>query len=303
MYTYIQGSAGNITEIPRNSNHLNFSMFRKLQTPLVFRGFSVKYVLQGTEKYTVNGKKYDVNAGQYLLANGCCEGSVEICSPFPVQGMCIDIAPSLLTEVWASYRETAVPGSHIQENHSFHAAEFPEQRYDSWKTHLGSTLQQLAAQISRAPHAPHHSTPELYYVLAEKIVLDHIPVFADLSSIQATRPGTRKELYRKISRGKEYIDQHFSSSLTTEDIAREAALSEFHFFRLFRMMYGLTPHQYLLQKRLETAHTILEKKQMNVSETAMATGFPDIHSFSKAFKKYWGFPPSALLCYREIGRI
>lgn len=295
MYSFIQDTAWNITGIPKNGNHLNFSVFRKLQTSLTFQGLSVKYVVQGTERYTVNGNKYDINAGEYLLANGCSEGAVEIYSPIAVKGICVHITPALLTDVWASYRETAVPGSHITENHFFNDPEFPEQRYHSGKTYLGSTLQQLAAILSYAPHAHHHFTTELYYKLAENMVLDHIPIFADLSSIQVARPGTRKELYRKISRGKAHIDQNFSVSLKIEQVARDSALSEYHFFRLFRMVYGITPHQYLLQKRLEAARKFLEKKQMNVSETAIATGFPDIHSFSKAFKKHFGLSPSTLL--------
>ena len=86
----------------RMSYLINFSTLSELYCVAPFRSFSVKYVCRGTEKYHVNGNKYTVEDGQYLLANHFSEGFVEIDNT--VRGICIDVAPDVLSEVVASYR-------------------------------------------------------------------------------------------------------------------------------------------------------------------------------------------------------
>jgi AraC family transcriptional regulator len=51
----------------------------------------------------------------------------------------------------------------------------------------------------------------------------------------------------------EFIDQHYAQPLTVASLARRAQLSRFHFIRVFRAATGLTPHQYVRERRLDRA--------------------------------------------------
>lgn len=54
-------------------------------------------------------------------------------------------------------------------------------------------------------------------------------------------------LYKRIVQAKLYIDNHYANNIDLNDISDEAYFSKFHFIRLFKSIYGKTPHQYLTQ--------------------------------------------------------
>ena len=63
----------------------------------------------------------------------------------------------------------------------------------------------------------------------------------------------RQYLYRRVVRAKLFIDAQFSSAIDLDNIADEACFSKFHFVRLFKSIYGRTPHQYLTDVRVSNA--------------------------------------------------
>lgn len=294
MYSVMSNRNNTMDGLPKGDSLVNFSIFTELSTAAIFRSFSIKYVFEGSEQYTVNNKKYCVAKGEYLLANNHCEGDVYIESPKAVKGLCIDIAPYIISQVVASLQrpDTACPD--IALDTFFGTPDFLEDKYQAHNTHLGLFLQPLALYLDTNPFANHQFSKEFYFTLAEKIVADHVHIVQRLSTICAVKQQTRKELYRKTAVGKEFIDTHFRTNPSIEAIAKEAGLSEYHFFRLFKAIYTITPHQYSLRKRLETSYSLLKNKQQSISDIALDVGFSDIHSFSKAFKKYFGITPSSV---------
>ena len=98
------------------------------------------------------------------------------------------------------------------------------------------------------------------------------------------------DLYQRMATAKIYIDEHFQEAIDLEQISKKAFLSRFHFHRLFRQIYKRTPHQYLIQKRLDKAKTLLSENS-TVSKVCNEVGFESIGSFSVLFKKEIGFSP------------
>ena len=99
------------------------------------------------------------------------------------------------------------------------------------------------------------------------------------------------DIYQRIASAKIYIDENYQESIDLEEISHQAFLSRFHFHRLFTKIYRRTPHQYLIQKRLNKAKDLLaENKQ--VTEVCNEVGFESIGSFSVLFKKEIGFAPT-----------
>lgn len=92
----------------------------------------------------------------------------------------------------------------------------------------------------------------------------------------------------------QYIQQHLSQRLSVADLARYACLSEAHFTDCFRQQAGVTPYQYLLNKRLRTVKHLLLSTRLPLSEIADQTGFSSQSSLSHAFRRSFGHPPSAL---------
>jgi AraC family transcriptional regulator len=280
--------------LPKNSNLINYSVLNEFYSPAPFRSFSIKYVVDGSELYSVNGNKYIIKNKQYLLANKHSEGFVEVDSKKSVTGICIDVAPDILSEVVASYLKPDTSISDLALDQFFNSTNFLENKYNAKYTHLGQFMLQLETVLKHNPTHELNLSKEFYYTLSEKIISDHIPVFKQFHSIKAIKAETKKDLLRKIYKGKDYIDLYFTSPLNIDFIAQEIGMSEYHFFRLFKSVLLISPHQYIIQKRLLFTKNLIEKEGVNISTASALSGFSDVHSFSKSFKKYFGFSPSKL---------
>jgi AraC family transcriptional regulator len=86
----------------------------------------------------------------------------------------------------------------------------------------------------------------------------------------------------------------YAEPLGVDDLARAAAMSRFHFSRLFREQVGDAPYQYLVGLRLDRAAELLRGGRHGATEAAMAVGFGDPSRFARAFKARFGVLPSAL---------
>lgn len=98
-------------------------------------------------------------------------------------------------------------------------------------------------------------------------------------------------LYKRIVQAKLFIDTHFGEPVDLDNIAGEACFSKFHFVRLFRKIYGSTPHRYLTRVRIENAKELLQEN-FSVSETCFLVGFESISSFTGLFRRYTKLSPS-----------
>ena len=90
---------------------------------------------------------------------------------------------------------------------------------------------------------------------------------------------------------RKYIDQHYASDINLDLLAFVRYTSKYHLLRLFKRYYGITPRQYLIQKRIEIAKKLLAEG-MSVTECCFEVGFDSPGSFSSLFKRRVGCPPS-----------
>jgi AraC family transcriptional regulator len=96
-----------------------------------------------------------------------------------------------------------------------------------------------------------------------------------------------------LARVLEYIASNLQSEIRLDELARIAGLSTFHFARAFRESTGTTPHQHLLQRRVDAAKALLRGPARNLDAIASATGFADASHLSKAFRRLVGTTPMA----------
>ncbi|MCG8609152.1 MAG: AraC family transcriptional regulator [Pseudomonadales bacterium] len=93
----------------------------------------------------------------------------------------------------------------------------------------------------------------------------------------------------------EWIEEHLGESLTVGRMARYCALSPGYFARAFKAQFGVTPHEYVLSRRIQKARNALCKEGRNLSEIALACGFASHAHMSAAFTARLGISPSALI--------
>jgi AraC-like DNA-binding protein len=80
---------------------------------------------------------------------------------------------------------------------------------------------------------------------------------------------------------------------TIEDVATTVGISRAHFIRQFEALFGLTPHQYRIQARLDLARDLLVRGDRSVTDVCFDVGFSSLGSFSSLFTRRVGESPSA----------
>jgi AraC-like DNA-binding protein len=105
-------------------------------------------------------------------------------------------------------------------------------------------------------------------------------------------------LYRRIVQAKLFIDKFYPEKIDLANISDEAYFSKFHFIRLFKSIYGKTPHQYLIAVRIDKAQHFFQQNR-SVSEVCFLVGFNSVSTFSGLFTKLVGKTPSQYLRYHN----
>jgi AraC-like DNA-binding protein len=99
-------------------------------------------------------------------------------------------------------------------------------------------------------------------------------------------------LERHLLRARDLVDSRYDEPLDLRRLAREAHVSPRHFSRSFRRVFGETPHQYLLSRRLERARHLLRTTEMPVAEICLEVGFTSVGSFTTTFTRQIGVSPT-----------
>ncbi len=110
---------------------------------------------------------------------------------------------------------------------------------------------------------------------------------------------TPPEVLARLNRAREFIDDCYDLPLDLEEISSHACFSRFHFLRLFRQAFNKTPHQYLIERRIERAKELLSANDLRVTDVCFEVGFQSLGSFSSLFHKSVGHPP---ITFREKSR-
>lgn len=109
-----------------------------------------------------------------------------------------------------------------------------------------------------------------------------------------------RQVDNRILRVIEFIDLHFKKELNNDLLAREAAMATNSYLRLFKQSTGVTLQQFVQNKRIEKAITLMHNQSGSIDQIAEWCGFSDRHHFSKVFKRQVGVAPGV---YRKMHAI
>jgi AraC-like DNA-binding protein len=108
---------------------------------------------------------------------------------------------------------------------------------------------------------------------------------------------TRIEILRRLNLAKEYLYANYDKNISLESLANYACLSVNHLLRTFKLAYNQSPHQYLIQIRLQRAQLLLAKTEFPVYEIVNMVGFKCTSSFIRLFRNRYQTTP---LKYRNV---
>jgi AraC family transcriptional regulator len=251
---------------------------------------SLKAVLSGAAIWEAGRRTFRVDETSYLILNDRQRYSITIESRQPVKTFCLFFERGYVEDIHRSAVTAAgtlldtpyavVPGA---------TAYFEALRPVSADIH--SRLRDFA---TRLPQMSWVEWYEQFLEFAEMLVDDQGQTALAIAKLPATRPSTRTELYRRLLRGRDALLSSTESRLNLKAVAREAALSPYHFHRSFRQVFGEAPHRYLVRHRLSRARELLTCRDRSVTEICMECGFESLPSFSNLFHAHFGIRPSQI---------
>jgi AraC-like DNA-binding protein len=101
-----------------------------------------------------------------------------------------------------------------------------------------------------------------------------------------------EDLNRRLLRARDAMDRAYAEPLDVRAVAAVAHVSEAHFIRTFRAVFGETPHRYLQRRRVERSMFLLRETDRSVTDICLDVGFTSLGTFSRMFREIVGEAPS-----------
>ena len=96
-----------------------------------------------------------------------------------------------------------------------------------------------------------------------------------------------------MRRVREFVEERLEENISIQALANIASLSMYHFARAFKQSEGMTPHEYLIQRRVQRTKDLLAETDLPLSEIALASGFSDQSHCARRFREHVGVTPSS----------
>jgi AraC-like DNA-binding protein len=233
----------------------------------VTKGVAIKYVGQGQERYTVGEDRLLLDAGEFLLlpagtAYQAKSGAVNQANT----GVCIDFLAGLPEE---SSFDFLYGGT-------FRVANLGLARLANWD----KLSNQLAAK----------QIPTIQQEIKD-FLEDAIGLGSALLPV-ASQATTRRELSKSMLTARNHLRRYYSDQLPLGELSRIAGLSKFHFSRLFKRAFGITPLRMQTTLRMQAAANLIGRNQSSLTTIAHTVGYTDLATFSRHFRTHYGVPPS-----------
>lgn len=248
-----------------------------------FRQLALKSVWSGKEVYTIDGRRHTVRAGEWILGNAHHCSTVEIEGHTASRGLCVDLSFHLFEDAFNAQNNATKAFDFLQ------SEDFPLLKGRI----AGSAMQHPLTQLFHVANESGSQlvNEELLVALAEAMMEQLTTAHVSFERIPALEAPVKRDLHRRLLHAKQFIEEEFLNGPSLDDMAFEASVSKYHFVRLFKASFGVTPYQYLSQRRLDWAGSMIRQRK-DVQEVALSCGFADTSSFSKAFRKHFSVAPS-----------
>jgi len=138
-------------------------------------------------------------------------------------------------------------------------------------------------------------TLESIFAAIEIATIDHVSVGMQslAGEFKDGMASTRKQLPLQLMKViTDYIDKRFNRDLPISELADVINLSEDYFSVKFKESMGITPHQYIMSKRLDEAKHLLRHTDQSIDEVATMVGYKNQAYFATIFKRHFGVTPT-----------
>lgn len=221
---------------------------------------SIKTVVRGEAWYETPQGRYRVTPETFLVLNEGQQYSMEVDGQSNTETFCPFFQPGFVQ-----------------------AGEFCERLYPM-RSRVGTVIRSMLTV----------PLEDAFYDLADALIALRGEARSETESFPGLRASTREEMYRRLYRARDFLYSCYAEPLSVADAAGVAALSPFHFQRMFKSAFGISPMQFLQRRRLDVASQLLAGTEEDVTAICASVGFESLGSFSSLFKRRFGVSPSKI---------
>ena len=230
---------------------------------------SISAVIAGSFNYRTEAGNAVLYPGALMLGNFCA--CYQCGHEHGVGDRCVSL--QLEPDLFAVIAASAARSSHFR----FGAALLPAM------SRTLPIIADMAANLERAEP-----------MQGEIAVADILETVIELEGGYTAEPSTPSGRdNRRIAAALRYVEDHADEPVALDELAAMAAMSKYHFLRIFRVVTGMTPYQFLLNCRMRQAATRLGTSLDPIAHIAYASGFGDLSTFNRRFRETFGLSPKA----------
>ena len=262
---------------------------RRFYAPDLAGALSIKAVLSGSVIWETDVRKYVVRENSYLVINQGQPYSFMIDSATPTTTHSIFFQHGFVEEI---HRVLTQPDSALLDSPdtSLRSSVTFRQRLEPEPSGVLAALRVLHDAKAHG-QTLQTAAEEQYFRIARTLLREFQHAEEAASRIFAVSASTREELMRRVFRGRDFLLSQMDESVSIADAARAACMSRYHFFRVFRAAFRVTPHQFLTSQRLARARVLLRAGKHTVTDACLDSGFKSPASFSSLFRRHFGVSP------------
>jgi AraC family transcriptional regulator len=265
---------------------------RRAEYPDFRQLLSIKAAFGGAEDYLIDGRRISVDDDTFAIFNSDRIYASRIAALRPVHSFSIFFDRRLVAQTFHSLLRGDTALDDASENAS-PAIEFAEQLYEH-DNMVSPVLRHIRNTVDAGGVDEAWLEEQLVFLLTRMLRMHHQRHRLE-SAVPSRKPATRRELLRRLGLGIDFIQTQYCATVRLGDVAAAAHLSPFHFLRVFKSVYGMTPREYINRKRAGAALRLLQDSpHCNMETVAEHVGFGSRTSLYRHLKAQYGVEPREL---------
>jgi AraC-like DNA-binding protein len=255
--------------------------------------FSVRLVLHGNETCTIGRRQLSVHSDSFLIINKGTQFSSYCDVRLPVNILSIEFEDDFLDD----FNSKFFKGNKAILFDPEHCAYQLSETIYPFKEGLKNKIHQLTDYLKRVSKQDDIIKEYLLQCLFDCHKIYNEEILLKAKKLNFLHFDTRIEILRRLHLAKEYLYANYDKNISLDILANYACLSVNHLLRTFKLAYNQSPHQFLIQIRLQRAQLLLTKTEYPVYEIVNMVGFKCTSSFIRLFRNKYQTTP---LKYRNV---
>ena len=223
------------------------------------------YVVSGSGSFVVGDDVFDVSSDDMVIVNPNVEHTERSVDRNPLEYIVLGIDG--LTFFFGEEKESS----------------YSKANYQPYRRQIMSYLNTMISEMET-----HQSS---YQILCQNLLEVLLITLARHANFSYSLVSSKRES-KECAAIKRYIEKNYKEEISLEDLAEVGHLNKYYLVHNFKKTYGITPINYLIERRLEESKYLLESTDYSMSQISQIVGFSSLSYFSQSFKRVIKLSPN-----------